>query len=228
MAKIEGFGLATLLATVGIGLSVASLLIPWFAFQRDEAVLLILRPALGFDADGTVEKRPWWGALPPEGGTCRHPRASRTVVYESHLSDRQIALVRWGGRAASLFTLLDVLAWMVVFAGGMRCRRLYSQAMAAVAVLVALVCAVIALFVPCSVIFAIGNACWGTSAIVHAEVPERIAIQGVSLLPGGLLSLAAGTALEAAALALTVRARRRMKGAGGRKRNAGCTMHDAR
>jgi hypothetical protein len=209
MKSKETLSLSTLLATVGIGLGIASLLVPWFAFRRDKAILLIEEPALGFAASGDVEKRPWWGALPPEGGTCYHLRAARTVVYDSRLSDVEVAMVHWGGRVASVLMFVNVLAWLGVFGGGIGHYNLRPW----VLLLLVFSCVLVALFVPCSVIFSVvGNACLGERKGALSIVPERVILQEVSLLRVGPLLLASGTMLEVAAVVLVIWARRRLAG----------------
>ena len=192
----------TTLATLGIALCAASMLVPWFAFQRDKDIRLIIEPAPGFTASGYTEKRPWWGGLPPEGGVCHHVSAHLTVTYHSHLSRVEVALVRWSERVASVFTALDILTWTGLSGWWLVRRRTRWRAI----LLSAFACGLGTLFVLYLVGFpAVGNACLGGA---HPLEFETVTLQRVGLLPVGPLLLALGTLLEVAAITLTVWTRR--------------------
>jgi hypothetical protein len=192
-------------ATLGIVLCGASMLVPWFAFQRDRDLPLIVEPAPGYTASGHTEKRPWWGSLPPEGGVCHHLLAHLTVTYHSRLSGVEVTLVRWSERTAAAFTILDILAWAGLLGWWLVRRRTRWWAM----LLSAFACSLATLFVIYQAgLSAVGNACLGG---IHPLELETVTLQRVSLLPAGPLLLALGTAFEAVAIVLFIQIWRRTK-----------------
>ncbi len=199
-------------ATTALMCSVVSLLVPWFACERDQEPSLVREPAIAFKNYVFSDERPWWGDMPlssddwcyPRSGSYNPASGYQDIRYRSDFSADKIALVRHVKHTATVFTVLDILAW----AGSLILWAAHRKPGAWMVLTWAFVVGLFLSLALTMVIWSwVQNFCnrtmaimWETHRISSFITGVEITLQEIYLLPAGPALLVAGTLLQGIAI----------------------------